>query len=336
MVLAGAGVFALVGVAYGVVEFVLLAVAGATAFVAGLASAAWSWHRARRTLQVEVVRPHDELTVGRPAAAALVVAGPGGRSLAGLVIEEGGGWTVSYPGLPGTPLPPRAAAVVRAGDMATTKEIRSRPPRPVRRPLPVLEPGERVMFTVPVPTARRGLWSLAPRRVWSADPLGLCVLPVTASPPLHVVVCPTVGAGYAEPATAEGAGRSDVGLEAHGHTLRSRGGGDELAGLRAYVPGDRLNRIHWPALGRSGGLVVRDFVEPEARRLEVVVDDRPLVVDESVTRAAARALAAVHDGTVVDLVTHSGQCLTVSPGPSARTTVLEALAVVRPAGAGAR
>ena len=340
-VLATAGVLALVGTAYGVEEYMLLALAAPAAVVSGAALAACSRRRARRTLLVEILRPDGELVVGMPATACIVLANAGRRPLAGLRVDPVHEWTVSFPGFPGALLPPRSApardggVASRAADAPRRRSVRGRK-APVSVPVPVLEPGERIVVAVTVPTDRRGLWSLGSRRVWCLDPLGLSAWPATASPPLHVVVCPSVRGGGQETASSEGAGRSDVVLEAHGHTRRSRGEGDELAGLRGYVPGDRLNRLHWPVMARTGELVVRDFVEPEARRLEVVVDDRPPAVDEAVTSSAARALTALDAGTVVDLVTRSGHRLTVVPGPLARTTALEALAVVAPAVAGRR
>ncbi len=334
LVLVSLPVLALVGVAFGVEEFVLLAVSAGAAAVVCLISLAWAAHRALRSLDVEVVRPAGELTVGMSAWATVSLVDRGRRPLGGLWLELTDGWTVSFPGLAGVAA---GSAVPRSSPVPAPAAARGDRRASGERALcfvPPLGPGERFSAEITVPTQGRGLWSLAPRRVWCVDPLGLFAWRVAWSPPLHVVVCPAPGPGRPEWQWATGAGRSDVALEAHGLTRSARGGGDELAGLRAYVPGDRLNRLHWPALGRTGALVVRDFVEPEARRVEVPVDDRPLVVDSAVSGAAATALAVLHTGTVVDLVTGSGERLTVAPGPGARTVVLEALAVVAPATSG--
>ena len=330
--LASALVLLLVGAVYGVEEFLLLAMSAGTAFVVGLSALAWSTRRARRTLSVELIRPSGELMVGVPVEAAVVVSSEGRRPTRSLWFERDDGWTVTFPGLPAL-----ATARPVPGGTVVSRRPRADVRRHFRRefdPVPLLESGRSVEVPVPVPTDRRGLWSMAPRRFWCLDPLGLVSWPSVSSPPLHVVVCPPVAGDGTAAAASGGAGHSDVALEAHGHTTRSRGGGDDLAGLRWYVPGDRLNRLHWPAVARTGDLVVRDFVEPEARRVEVFVDDRARWVDDAVTGAAAEALSALYEGTVVELVTRSGPRLTVAPGPTARTVLLEALAVVAPTGGG--
>lgn len=38
----------------------------------------------------------------------------------------------------------------------------------------------------------------------------------------------------------------------------------DFESLRAFVPGDRLSRVHWPASSRSGTLQVKQFVDPIA------------------------------------------------------------------------
>lgn len=314
------------GAAYGVEEFVLVALAAAGALVAALVAASVSSSAARRGLRAEVWRPAAEASVGDDVSATLVLTDVGAARLPVVWIEGSNtAWRVSLPGFATGDGRPRAET---AGTRArqTWRVL----PSDERVPVPSLEPGGRAAVALRVPTERRGLWSLAPRRIWCADPFGLVVREVTRSPALHIVVCPVPAHAVSSSAPVGLVGR-DPTIEAHGHTRRSQGGGDELAGLRAYAAGDRLTRLHWPALARTGDLVVREFVEPEARRVQVTVDDRPVVVDGAVSRAARLGIDALDAGAVVDLVTTSGHRLRVAPGPSARRALLQALAVVAPA-----
>ena len=69
--------------------------------------------------------------------------------------------------------------------------------------------------------------------------------------------------------------------------------GDELSGLRPYAPGDRLTRLHWPSLARSGELVVREFVEPQAGSLSLLVDLRPSAhTGDSIEKTISRCRGA--------------------------------------------
>lgn len=48
--------------------------------------------------------------------------------------------------------------------------------------------------------------------------------------------------------------------------------GDVVRGVRDYVPGDPVRRVHWPSSARRGDLVVKEVEEPGAPRLVVVLD----------------------------------------------------------------
>jgi uncharacterized protein (DUF58 family) len=60
-----------------------------------------------------------------------------------------------------------------------------------------------------------------------------------------------------------------------------RGVGDEIAGTRPYLPGDRIAHIHWAASARlseargTDEFVVREFFAEQAPRVAVVHDRRP-------------------------------------------------------------
>ncbi len=160
------------------------------------------------------------------------------------------------------------------------------------------------------PTDRRGILVLAPLRVWVHDPLALFGAPVATTGPAVVVVHP-VPHPPPEPV-------------AH----RAMEGGGELTGLRPYIPGDRLHRIHWPALALYDQLLVRHFDAEAGRRL--VVDDRagvhrPAGFEDVLSAVLALVDRAAADGTPVEVTTLSGRRLPTDPA-----AVLLALAGLAP------
>lgn len=99
--------------------------------------------------------------------------------------------------------------------------------------------------------------------------------------------------------------------------------------LREHSAGDSLHRVHWGATARSGRLMVR-AEEPEERApVRLLVDrgltdgprrelllrsGRRIVTDEGLetvvaTAAALQTALSAHDGTVVDVVDHTGERL---------------------------
>jgi uncharacterized protein (DUF58 family) len=342
LALFGSGaVLALAGWALGVEEFLLVAVSVGTLLSWGAVAVQFQARRARKTLSARADEPPVQISVGDLATVEMRLRNSGRRSLTLLRVEEPESWTVSHPGLLGSrPLPSARAPVFGAwadhggtstegfGVLRPTDLVR---PRPARwRALGVLQPGARCTLPLPVPATRRGLWSFPGVRVWCADPFGLVARPVGRTPPVEVVVVP--GPAAAVPATGlpgsdpGRAGWRSGGADAEGSAAP---GGDEFAGLRPYVAGDRLTRLHWPALARTGDLLVRDFVEPTESLVEVVVDDRSARVEESVLQAAAMGCALLRRGTAVAVRTASGERLLVGTGPAARPRLLRALATVR-------
>jgi uncharacterized protein (DUF58 family) len=127
------------------------------------------------------------------------------------------------------------------------------------RPALLLVPGREV--TVPVPTARRGVLELPPTATWVRDPFGLFATPGPAVPGVIAVVHPDPEHDAALAAAALGGTR----------------GGDplgDLAGLRPYVPGDRIGLLHWPSRARTGTWQVRDFHPAAVDLARVLLDDR--------------------------------------------------------------
>lgn len=344
VVITVSAVSALAGAAWGVEEFVLLALAGAGLFAVGVLALCWQVRRARRGLELEVGRVGGELFVGDPAAVSLVGANSGRGVVPVLWLRGVERWRVSFPGLaagvvvPGSAVPEADPGPV-PGPRRWWRRLTSRLEHGEWTPLPELAPGEHCRVSLAVPTGSRGLWSWGPAELWCTDPFGLAAWRVATTPVARMVVLPVPAAlDPADLPSAEPAGgRASSGGEG---PPAWGGGGDEFAGLRPYVPGDRLTRLHWPALARNDQLVVRHFVEHQDP-LDLVIDTRPWKIEAAVAAVAGIGTAALAAGRPLSLRTVAGEHLVVSPDRLGRARLLRALALVgsstggraRPAGA---
>ena len=103
--------------------------------------------------------------------------------------------------------------------------------------------------------------------------------------------------------------------------------GDVVRGVRDYVPGDPVRRVHWPTSARRGDLVVKEVEEPAAPRLVVALDlgAGGLVGELAAARAAWYAYEALGRGYEVVLATaEASGAVTARVGPP--TDVNERLA----------
>ena len=367
LVVAGGAALALSGAAFGVEEFVLFAVTAAVLLAFGFVSLPWRARRASQGLRVTVRLPTLEVSVGSANGGSLIISNVGRSPTPVVVVEDARRcWSLSYPGLAGhRPVVPGALGIVGGATGTTAGSNRSDGDR--RRGvhsilagstlLAGLIPGGEATISLLVPTGARGLASLGPVGVWCTDPFGLFARRVAAGPPAHVMVCPVPDdvpeAGL--PSDEERSGR----LRASGEAATSRTrAGDEFSSLRPYVPGDRLTRLHWPAIARTGALVVREFVEPASGRLTLLVDLRPAThssrgdgapggrgtngapgtngggtVEAAISKAAGLGVQALDHGVSVELCTSSGERLEIPAGTAARVTLLRALALLAPGAA---
>jgi len=316
---AGAVLLALVGLGLGVEEFVLVAATLGVLLVAGTGVLVARVRRIRRWLTANVDVP---LTagVGEVAAGRLTLGNESRSWMAPLALSPPR-WTVSYPGFRALPWRDPAPS--------------SAPPAPRRlRRVALLRwdidlaPHDRWEGVIALPTSSRGLWTLDVLELWCADPLRLVCWTVPIRSRSHSVVLPRpVGE---QPADGDRPTRGSP--EAGPSCLAlAASGSEDFAGLRPYVAGDRLARLHWPSVSRGGDLLVRHFVDESASRtLEIAIDTRSWRVEQSVAAAAAEGLGALGRGARVTLRTSAGERLVVSPGPLARLELLRALAVVAP------
>ncbi len=329
------------GFAYGVEEFVLLSVAATALLGIGLVLLLWRAAVTTCSLEVSVHVPRSEVQVGHSVFADVHVRNSGRTSSAPVELEDiGRRWSLSHPGLgPGR----AASAVEEEGASKSSADPRSlgnllserrRLGEPIR--LPGLHGGAEVSVPVQVPTDARGLLTLEPVKVWCEDPMRLLACKVASSPLVHVLVCPAPEApDISTRPPASGTGNRPPDLP---EATRPEGtqGGYEFRSLRPYVPGDRLTRLHWPAFARSGELAVREFVEPVAGCVLLLVDLRPTShaersVEAVVSRAAGVGIRALEEGQLVELCTSTGERVEIRPGTGSRRSLQRALAVLGPA-----
>jgi len=332
VLLPAAAALALTGLAYGVAEFVILSAAAGALFVGGWASLAWQLHRARGALVLHWGRPAGDVYVDGGAAVVLhAVAVRAGGSPA-LEVGGLGRWRLSHPGLSAT------GAALGAGAQRNRRDgTATRPTLMARRlglgtgeraGVPALGGTDEWSMAVSVPTTSRGLWSLPPLELWCTDAFGLVRWRLGTAPSCQVVVFPDPRARATNHDGDDRARRLRTGSDLvtdYGPT-----GGDEFQGLRPYQPGDRLTRLHWPALARDE-LMSRDFVELDEHRLRLPVDTRPWTIEDSVSRVAALGAAALAAATPVELYTAQGERVLAVPGPWGLSVLLRALALVPPA-----
>jgi hypothetical protein len=351
----GAGAAGLAGLLYGVEEFVLMAMSVGVLLAVG-AGSAWRRQRVcRRSLRLVVRVPVAEVTARQSAVVELTVTSASPRRRPPVLVEDPRDhWSVSYPGLGESSLagarqsqgPGPAGGHGDASDrwlggaaLARDRRQRARERRAVAgaQRLADAAAGADTVLTVFAPTRTRGLLTLSGVGVWCEDPFRLVARRVGLAPPAHVIVYPTPADVWPERRTSG----PRPGVRERPPTVGAPNAlsGDELSGLRPYAPGDRLTRLHWPSLARSGELVVREFVEPQTGSLTLLVDLRPSShttadsIEATISRAAGYGLRALHQGITVELCTSTGDRMVITPDTAGRQTMQRALALLGPASA---
>ena len=121
------------------------------------------------------------------------------------------------------------------------------------RVLALLKGRERQSYPARTRLVQRGVFPLGPTILRSADPFGLFPVSRTVSATASLLVYPATLEVYAFP--------SPSGLLPGGEALRRRTHQvtTNAAGVREYVPGDPLNRIHWLSTARRDRLIVKEF-----------------------------------------------------------------------------
>jgi uncharacterized protein (DUF58 family) len=206
---------------------------------------------------------------------------------------------------------------------------------------------------------RRGRFTLGPVTLTSGDPLGIFrftrEMPETAS---LVVTPPTFDLPGFSPPTGYLPGGESV----HRRTPYVT---SSVSGIRDYVPGDSINRIHWPSTARTGRLISKEFeldpladvwifldmyedaqaeapwneadedvVLPWLTRRAEQIELPPSTVEYGVTIAASLAQHFLQSDREVGFLSYAETREVVQPDRGERqlTRLLEILAVIQPRG----
>ncbi len=193
-----------------------------------------------------------------------------------------------------------------------------------------LDPGGEARAAYRFATDRRGVVTVGPLQVELTDPFGLARLRLPAAGISELVVYPAIERLVAIPLSA---GNDPLAGSEHPNSLGR--GGEDFYALRAYVLGDDLRRVHWPATARHDELMVRQEELPWQGRTTVVVDDRaavhsPDTFERMVSAAASVLVAGTHRQDLVRIVTTSGSDSGFGAGRSHVEGLLEALACLQP------
>jgi uncharacterized protein (DUF58 family) len=170
--------------------------------------------------------------------------------------------------------------------------------------VPRLASGGTAAIEYPIPTERRGLLAIGPLDVRRRALAGLAESRAALGGTVQVRVLPRILSVHGMPS---GVRRGHVGTDE-----RVQYGGTDLVGLREYMPGDDLRRLHWATSARTGTLMVREDADPSLAHLTVLLDDRAgsypgADMEDAVEVAASLAVAAADHDHSVRLLTVCGQ-----------------------------
>ncbi|CCH30574.1 hypothetical protein BN6_32700 [Saccharothrix espanaensis DSM 44229] len=170
--------------------------------------------------------------------------------------------------------------------------------------IPPLHPGQSTKVEYPIPTHTRGLLRVGPLTLSRRGLAGLAHARTVVGDVVDVRVVPRVLPVRGLPG---GVRRGHVGADE-----RVERGGTDLVGLREYVPGDDLRRLHWATSARTGTLMIREDADPARPHLAVVLDDHadgypdPKDFEDAVEVAASLVTVAIAEGHPVRLLSASG------------------------------
>ena len=193
-----------------------------------------------------------------------------------------------------------------------------------------LDPGVEARAAYRFAAERRGVVTVGPLQVELTDPFGLARLLLPAAGVSELVVYPPIEPLAALPLSA---GNDPLAGSEHPNALGR--GGEDFYALRAYVVGDDLRRVHWPATARHDELMVRQDELPWQGRTTVVLDDRAGVhtaesFERMVSAAASILVAGTRRQDLVRVVTASGSDSGFGAGRAHVEGLLEALACIEP------
>lgn len=174
---------------------------------------------------------------------------------------------------------------------------------------------ERVKYALTM--RRRGIYRFAETTLHTEAPLGFFRSTATRKTPGRLIVYPRLGeidAGFFK--------ELDLALDHIRRTRPSRAE-EDFRGMREYRQGDNPRWIHWRSSARSQKMLVKEFEEPQARRVI-------LLLDTNLQRVGAQRFAAFENaiafaGTVARDLARRGcevECVALQPqNRTARMTI---------------
>ncbi|HET7636188.1 MAG TPA: DUF58 domain-containing protein [Candidatus Limnocylindria bacterium] len=184
---------------------------------------------------------------------------------------------------------------------------------------------------------RRGTYRLGPLRVRTGDPFGLFTTEMVVGQPTGIVVFPKIHVlphWRLPPSPVDGTTPARRRFEAASPLV---------SGIRPYVQGDAINRIHWLSSVRHNELQVKEFDLEQAADLWLVLDlDRgshagvgeDASVEMAVTAAASIALQTLRENRAVGMAASARRLHVMQPdrGHRVEQKILHLLANVQPDG----
>ncbi len=155
----------------------------------------------------------------------------------------------------------------------------------------VIRPEEQLICRLDFTCPARGRYSLSDIHLQIEDPLGLFRRNLAVAGPPDALALP--------PADHLGNHRTGRRLLSRGGRRRSTraGEGADFHGVREYVPGDDLRRVHWKTTARTGELAVREFEQTWSGTVAILLDLSQAAVRgrgaEATTETGIRAAASL-------------------------------------------
>jgi uncharacterized protein (DUF58 family) len=189
-----------------------------------------------------------------------------------------------------------------------------------------IDPGATELRSYQLLPARRGRLIFTEFRVYTRFPFGLFSKSLTIEAPAESLAYPAVEP-VAVPANF-GAARGG------GETVPGPGGtGANAVGLREFIDGDSVRRIHWRSSLRHRQLLVTEIESEHEAEVEVRLRTRGIEAGESfeqrVSWAASEIVALLDNDNRVSLRTN-GPCFAADTGTHHRARLLSFLALVEP------
>jgi uncharacterized protein (DUF58 family) len=311
--LVAAPVSGIAGLLVGAEELVLLALALAAVLIVGVLQCAQRAARAKGRWRLTARLALSDVPRGEPSTLSVTAHASGGAGRVAVWLEDpSGSWEEAA---------------------ASTPPRRSRAPAvPEAVLLPALGDSGSAELRFPAPTERRGVYRMPGARLWCFDSLALFAALIAASASATMTVLPTTVPVRLTPEQLQADGANDESTLVTVHAPRRQHNLGDFAGLRPYVPGDRLRLLYWPALARTGELLVRDFEDTSHHILHVLADVRSHLgtrgAERVLSTAAGVGLAALASGAIVEFSTTAGDEVAIGPGPLSDLALLRAIAAV--------